>query len=165
MTDDDYKKFFSPISPDAYVDLRVVMAIKYSRKKVPPNARLEFVFKILVVSLTIVGTVFSFIGMQRWLTVTVSLAGCCAAWNDFADYGRKSTRHTWTVQALEQTLTWWGEPHGRGAGIRRKHFQHDQVLRDGHSCRDSGLDVNSCQRSPGVQQCSAQEHWGSACTA
>ena len=106
-SEDCYKQFFSPVAPDDYVKERIKRAIAFARRKIPPNERMHFIFQMLVVSLTIVGTVISFMGMQRWLTISVSLAGCCAAWTDFQDYGRKATRHTWTVQALEQTLTWW----------------------------------------------------------
>ena len=97
----------SPVKPEDYVELRVTPAIKYSQGKIPVNAFLNFAFKMVVVSLTVVGTICTFVGMRNWLTVSVSFAGCCAAWTEFKDYARKSARHTWTVQALKDKLNWW----------------------------------------------------------
>eukprot|EP00435_Cladocopium_sp_Y103_P068274 s837_g31.t1 len=105
--DENRDDFMSPVPPSQYVEWRVRKAIEFCKRRIPMNAKLAVGFHMAVVCFTVMGTVFSFMGFKAGLTVTVSFGGCCSAWSDFEDYKRKSTRHTWTVQALEQKLTWW----------------------------------------------------------
>lgn len=86
---DDY---YSPITPEEYIELRLMPAIEFYQKRVPTNTHMRLVFKLLLLSATVASSFLARYQMTPFVTITTAFSSLIVSYAEFADAYRKVER-------------------------------------------------------------------------
>ena len=86
---DDY---YSPITPEEYIELRLKPAIEFYQNRVPWNTHLRLVFKLLLLSATVASSFLARYQMTPFVTITTAFSSLIVSYAEFADADRKVER-------------------------------------------------------------------------
>ena len=86
---DDY---YSPITPEEYIELRLMPAIEFYQNRVPTNTHLRLLFKLLLLSATVASSFLARYQMTHFVTIATAFSSMIVSYAEFADADRKVER-------------------------------------------------------------------------
>ena len=86
---DDY---YSPITPEDYIELRLKPAIEFYQKRVPVKTHTRMAFKLSLLAATVASSVLARYQLNHFVTVVTAFSSVIISYSEFADADRKVER-------------------------------------------------------------------------
>ena len=99
--------FYSPLTPEMYLDVRITKYLSFYQRRIPQYARDRYIFKAILVMLTTAASAVSAYGLSVWALVIAAAVSMLTSWTEFADTGRKVERYTKAVVELKNLVSYW----------------------------------------------------------
>jgi len=97
----------SPITPNVYLELRVMPMLSFYQKRLPTYDMLRLLWEGLLILSSLMGTILAFIQMHKWASVATTLASLVTAYNGFHCTERKVMRYSEVVTKVDSIIAWW----------------------------------------------------------
>ena len=104
---DSFDDHQSPVAWEAYLKLRVHLAIENYNKRIPNLLRWKNAWQVFLFLLSALGAALSYSSLTPYVAMVSAAAAAVSAWIAFGQQSARLVRYTKTVRQLEQLLAWW----------------------------------------------------------
>lgn len=132
----------SPVSPNAYLELRLVPARQFYQARIPVCSRWRVILQYLVFFCSAGAAGLAHFKMASYVAVVSSVAAAIVSWVEFSQLGQKVQRYTCAIRSIKDLHRWWvslGEVEQKN----REHVAHlvmkgEAILNAEHQAWSSG---------------------------
>jgi hypothetical protein len=100
---------FSPLTPDRYLEVRLIDQVAYYTKRTKKMERQLKLFQWLIVVFGGIGTLLAAVGLQLWVALTVTLVGIFTTFLEYRQVDNNLMIYNQAKYSLIHVKGWWSD--------------------------------------------------------
>lgn len=129
----------SPMSPEAYILARIVVALEFYRRRIPEYTRHAALFKLVIPLLAVGASVCALMEQDEMVILLVAGVVGLTTWTQLTNAQRKVERYSHAAVSLKKVLVWWNSlgdvEKAANASIDRLVLEAERIILEAHDGR------------------------------